>query len=103
LRLSPGGCRALLQLEGPGGAIGAQAYTHWCHQLVGWLESIQCPAQLLAVISNFDSRRARIAFDRRTQGWPATPLAAVERVIAAQVAEQTIGLRHFVVLSPGLA
>ena len=40
---------------------------------------------------------------RRTKSWPATRLAELERDLAGRVAEQSIGLRHFVVLAPGLA
>lgn len=54
-------------------------------------------------MSNFDSRRAQIAFDERIKGWPATRLAELERDLAGKVAEQSLGLRHYVVLAPGLA
>ena len=66
-----------------------------------WLLALDCPAQLVSVVSNFDSHRAQIAFDERVKGWPATRLAELERDLAGRVAEQSLGLRHFVVLSPG--
>jgi hypothetical protein len=103
IRLTPGGCRAILLVDGPDGSLGSEGYAQWCAGLIGWLLSVECPAQMLAVISHFDSHRAQAAFDRRTQGWPRTPLADVERAVAGQVAEQTLGMRHFVVLCPGLA
>ncbi|MHB8490278.1 MAG: VirB4 family type IV secretion system protein [Candidatus Dormibacteria bacterium] len=68
-----------------------------------WLLGLECPAQLVSVVSNFDSHRAQGAFDERIKGWPATRLAALERDLAGRVAEQSLGLRHFIVLSPGLA
>ena len=72
-------------------------------QLMQWLLALDCPAQLVSVVSNFDSHRAQIAFDERTKGWPATRLAELERDLAGKVAEQSLGLRHYVVLAPGLA
>ncbi|MFZ0921072.1 MAG: DUF87 domain-containing protein [Candidatus Dormiibacterota bacterium] len=71
--------------------------------MIQWLLGLDCPAQLLSVVSSFDSQRAQCAFDERTKGWPATRLGELERDLAGGVAEQSIGLRHFAVLAPGLA
>ena len=57
----------------------------------------------MSVVSNFDSHRAQIAFDERVKGWPPTRLAELERDLAGRVAEQSLGLRHFIVLAPGIA
>ena len=103
VRLNPGGARAILMLEGPGGSPTSEEHARWCKTVTQWLLGLECPAQLISVVSNFDSQRARLAFDERTKSWPATRLAELERDLAGRVAEQSIGLRHFVVLAPGLA
>jgi Helicase HerA, central domain len=103
IRLNPGGARAVLMVEGPSGAPGGDQHAQWCSVLVRWLLSLECPAQLVSMVSNFDSRRAQTAFDERTKGYPPTRLVELERDLAGLVAEQSLGLRHFVVLSPGLA
>jgi hypothetical protein len=103
VRLNPGGARGFLMLEGPGGSPSSEGHARWCSTVMQWLLALECPAQLVSVISNFDSYRAQIAFDERVKGWPATRLGELERDLAGRVAEQSLGLRHFVVLSPGLA
>ena len=103
VRLNPGGARAILMLEGPGGSPASEGHARWCTTVIQWLLGLDCPAQLLSVVSSFDSQRAQCAFDERTKGWPATRLGELERDLAGGVAEQSIGLRHFAVLAPGLA
>jgi Helicase HerA, central domain len=103
VRLNPGGARGILMLDGPGGSPASEGHARWCSTVMQWLLALDCPAQLVSVVSNFDSHRAQIAFDERVKGWPATRLAELERDLAGRVAEQSLGLRHFVVLSPGLA
>src|SRR4029077_9660274 len=103
VRLNPGGARAVLMLEGPGGSPTSEEHAQWCKTVTQWLLGLECPAQLISVVSNFDSQRAQLAFDERIKRWPATRLAELERDLAGSVAEQSIGLRHFVLLAPGLA
>lgn len=103
VRLSPGGARAILTLEGPGGSPTSDGHARWCATVLQWLVALDCPAQIVSVVSNFDSHRAQIAFDERVKGWPPTRLAELERDLAGRVAEQSLGLRHFIVLSPGIA
>lgn len=90
-------------VEGPDGSPSGEQHAQWCAVLVQWLLSLDCPAQLVSIVSNFDSRRAQDAFDERTKGVPATRLVELERELAGRVAEQSLGLRHFVVLAPGIA
>ena len=103
VRLSPGGARGILTLEGPGGSPTSEGHTRWCATVLQWLLALDCPSQLVSVVSNFDSHRAQIAFDERVKGWPRTRLAELERDLAGRVAEQSLGLRHFIVLAPGIA
>jgi hypothetical protein len=102
-QLNPGGARAILMVEGPSGAPAGDQHAQWCSVLIRWLLSLECPAQLVSIVSSFDSRRAQAAFDERTKGFPLTRLAELERDLAGRVADQSLGLRHYVVLSPGLA
>jgi Helicase HerA, central domain len=103
IKLTPGGTRGLLGLEGPTGSVGGESYAAWCRRVITWLLAIECPAQLLAVLYHYDSQRARISFDRRTTTWPRTPLLELERELAGALAEQSLRVRHYVVLSPGTA
>jgi hypothetical protein len=103
IRLDPGGARAVLLLEGPPGSVTGDAYAAWSTRAVDWLLSVDCPAQLLSVVSHHDSHRAQLAFDDATDGWPRTPLRELERTMCGVVAEQSLGFRHHVVFSPGMA
>ena len=103
IRLDPGGARAVLLLEGPVGSVTGDAYAAWSQVLVDWLLAVDCPAQFLSVVSHHDSHRAQLAFDGATDGWPRTPLRDLERSLCGAVAEQSLGFRHHVVLSPGMA
>lgn len=103
IRLDPGGARAVLLLDGPPGSVTGDAYAAWAHRAVEWLLAVDCPAQVLAVVSHHDSHRAQLAFDDATDGWPRTPLRALERSLSGAVAEQSLGFRHHVVFSPGMA
>ena len=103
IRLDPGGARAVLLLDGPLGSLSGDAYEAWCARTVAWLLSIECPAQLVTVLSQHDSHRAQNAFDHATEAWPNTPLLELERSLAGAVAEQSLGLRHHVVLAPSSA
>lgn len=103
IRLRPGGARAVLLLEGPQGSITGDAYASWSRRAVEWLLAVDCPAQLLTVVSHHDGHRARLAYDRATEGWRRSPLWEFERSLCEAVAEQSLGLRHHVVFSPALA
>ena len=103
IRLDPGGARAVLLLDGPVGSVTGDAYAAWARHAVEWLLAVDCPAQVLAVVSHHDSHRAQLAFDDATDGWPSTPLHALERALCGAVAEQSLGFRHHVVFSPGMA
>lgn len=103
IRLSPGGARAVLMLDGVAGSLTSDVYAAWCTRVVRWLLSLECPAQLIGVVSHHDSHRAQLAFDRETERWPRTPLLDFERGLAGRVAAQSVGFRHYVVLAPGSA
>src|SRR5438105_5694207 len=103
IRLAPGGARAVLLLNGPSGSITSADYAHWCTSVIGWILSIQSPAQFISVLRHYDSHRARLAFDRRTATWPRTPLLDLERELVGSLAEESLEFRHYVVLCPGVA
>ncbi len=100
VRLDPGGHRAVLVLEGPPVSISSDAYLDWCRSAVRWMEAIECPVQLVTLMTHHDAERVGDAFDSRVAGWPLTPLRAIERTLAARLAQTTLGLRHHVVLAP---
>lgn len=103
IRLDPGGARSVLLLDGPVGSVTGDAYAAWTKRAVDWLLAVDCPAQLLSVVSHHDSHRAQLAFDHATDGWPRTPLRELERSLVGAVAEQSVGFRHHVVFSPAMA
>ena len=103
LHLTPGGARAILGVTGPPVAMGSEAYVRWCQQLIDWLFTIEVPVQFLTVVSHYDSQRAQMAFDRRTARWQRTYLSEMERELAGQVAQMSLGMRHFVIFAPGQA
>ncbi len=100
INVEPGGARAILLLEGPAVSMSSEAYLVWCQQVMQWITSLECPAQFLTLMTHFDSEKAQVAFDRRVEGWPRTPLLDMERELAMTVAQQTLGLRHYVVFAP---
>lgn len=103
IRFSLAGTRAVLLLEGPQGSITGDAYAAWSKRTIAWLLALDCPAQVVTVVSHHDSHRARLAFDSATEPWPRTPLWERERALCGTVAEQSLGFRHHVVFAPGLA
>ncbi|MBV8195944.1 MAG: DUF87 domain-containing protein, partial [Candidatus Dormibacteraeota bacterium] len=94
---------ALVLVEAYAGAVGTDEHAAWCNRVIDWLYAAETPAQVLTLCDHFDSGRAREAFDQRIQGWPDSRLALLERDLAGRVAEQSLGLRHYVVLMPGEA
>ncbi|MDQ6856699.1 MAG: DUF87 domain-containing protein [Candidatus Dormibacteraeota bacterium] len=100
LHLDPGGHRGVLVLEGPPVSIASGAYLDWCRSVVSWIGALNCPVQFLTLMTHHDADRVGDAFDRRVTGWPRTPLREIERSLASTLAETTLGLRHYLVLSP---
>jgi len=103
IRLAPGGARAVLMVLAPAASVGSSRYEEWCDRMVQWLLALDCPSQLLTLLDHYDRMQAEVAFDRRVKGWPQSPLAAFERDLAGNVAEQSLRFRNYVVLSPGIA
>jgi hypothetical protein len=102
IRLTPGGARAILKIQGPTVSLNHDGYVEWCNLLVHWIASCDLPAQFLTVMSHHDSQRAQLAFDQRTSGWARTLLLEKEREMAGKVANQSLGLSHYVVFAPKL-
>ena len=100
LVLEPGGARAVLCIDGPTVSIATDAYVSWCQRVMSWILAVDCPAQFLTIMNHYDSQKAQMAFDRRTAGWPRNPMLELERELAGDVAQQSMGLRHFVIFSP---
>ncbi|HSP66007.1 MAG TPA: DUF87 domain-containing protein [Candidatus Deferrimicrobium sp.] len=100
MRLAPGGHRGVMVLEGPPVSIASGAYHDWCLSLLRWVGALNCPVQFVTLMTHHDADRVGDAFDHRVAGWPRTPLRELERALAGTLAETTLGLRHYVVLSP---
>jgi hypothetical protein len=103
LELRPGGHHGVLLLDGPAVSLSSDRYVDWCGAVIGWVRSLDCPVQFLTLMTHHDADRVGEAFDRRVGGWPRTPLLELERSLAVNLAASTLGLRHYVVLSPGSA
>ncbi len=103
LQLDPGGHRAVLVLDGPAVSLSSDRYLEWCTAAIRWVAALDCPVQLLTLMTHHDAVRVGHAFDHRVASWPATPLREIERSLAVALAESTLGLRHYVVLAPGTA
>lgn len=103
LRLDPGGHRVVVVIEGPAVSVAGDRYVGWCRGVLDWIASADCPAQFITLMTHHDGVRVGDAFDRRVAGWPRTPLRELERTLAADLAASSLGLRHYVVLAPGLA
>lgn len=101
--LSPGGCRAIVEVSGPTASIGSSSYLSWCDQFMNWIFAVECPVQIVTLMTHFDSHKAQTAFDRRTQHWPQTGLRHLERDLAGRVANVSLGLRQFVIFAPHMA
>lgn len=98
--LKPGGARAILKVAGPTVSVSSDGYVQWCTGFMQWMSSLEVPAQFLTVINHFDSQRAELAFDRRVRGWKRTRLLDYERELTGGLAEQSLGLEHYVIFSP---
>ncbi len=100
--IHPGGFRAVLRLTGPTVALNSDSYASWCNSVVDWLFGVDCPAQFLTLVTHYDSAKAEVAFDNRVAAWPSNPLKSMERTLAGQVADQSLGLQHYVIFAPGM-
>ena len=103
IMVAPGGARAIVEISGPTVSLGSDAYLHWCEQFMNWIFAVECPVQILTLMTHFDSHKAQMAFDRRTQRWPQTGLRHMERDLAGRVANVSLGLRMFVIFAPQMA
>ncbi|MGC8460611.1 MAG: VirB4 family type IV secretion system protein [Candidatus Dormibacteria bacterium] len=98
--LDPGGHRAVLQLEGPPVSLSSESYGNWCDQVMQWLMACECPVQFLTVVDHFDDQKAFEAYAKRVEVWPRTPLREMEQELAVNIANQSLGLRHYVIFAP---
>ena len=99
VRLNPGGARGS-DARRPWGSPLSEGHARWCSTVVQWLLALECPAQLVSVVSNLDSQRAQGASDVRQAGRH-SPRRTGARPGGRWPSR--LELRHFVVLSPGLA
>lgn len=97
----PGGWSAILELSGPRDAPLTDGYSRWATSVIDWLATVGCAAHIHTEIAHLDRGRAQQAFDdslRRTR----TVLADFERDQVGSVADSSLVVRQYVVLSPRL-
>lgn len=100
MRLGPdGGWHAVLVLDGPRDAPMTQGYERWCQAVVDWVNTVGVPAQVYTEVTHYERLDAQQAFERSLRR-RRTNLIDYERQLAGQVAEQSLAVRQFVVLSP---
>ncbi|MBO0746426.1 MAG: DUF87 domain-containing protein, partial [Candidatus Dormibacteraeota bacterium] len=100
MRLGPdGGWHAVLRLDGPRDAPITKGYEAWCQGVVDWINTVGAPAQLYTEVTHYERLDAQHAFERSLRR-ERTNLIDYERQLAGQVAERSLAVRQFVVLSP---
>ncbi|MBO0701366.1 MAG: DUF87 domain-containing protein [Candidatus Dormibacteraeota bacterium] len=100
IRLGPdGGWHAVLALDGPRDAPLTQGYERWCQGVVDWINTVGAPAQLYTEVTHYERLDAQQAFEASVRR-PRTKLIDYERQLAGQVAERSLAVRQYVVLSP---
>src|SRR5580704_4707236 len=98
------GHHAVLVIDGPAMGIQYDGYTVWCDQVMLWLRQLDIPVQFLAMVDHFDSRKAEQAFDSQVKLSSCQPmLVEMERIYSTDLARDSLGLTHYLVLSPGSA
>ncbi|MGH7883403.1 MAG: VirB4 family type IV secretion system protein, partial [Candidatus Dormibacteraceae bacterium] len=98
----PGGWSVLLQVGGPGEAPLTEGYARWGNQTTEWLTGLGCAAQLYTEATHCDWSLAQQSFDRGLRR-PRTVLADLERELSAELAESSLMVRQYVILTPRLA
>lgn len=102
LKRSPGSWCTILELEGPDDAPQTDEYTEWCRHVQHWLGLVGCPAQVYADVTHFDPATAEKAFQAKVRGYH-NELVESERALAGEEANNSLVIRHYVVLFPRLA
>ena len=101
-KVTPGGWRVALRLEAPAVGTHTDDYGAWVHQVVGFVESIGQPAQVVAISEHFDRIAVQEAFDSTYRG-RAIPLRDAERELVGRIAGLTLCLEHYLVIAPKTA
>jgi len=103
--LEPGGARAIVAFDGPPVSLLSDAYLSWCQSLMSWLLAVDCPCQLVTMMSHFDGTEAKQAFDDAIDPhWPPSPLLDAERSLVEELADESLGyFRHYAIFAPMLA
>ncbi len=101
---NPGGYRAVLALRGPDASVGSDLYDNWSHSVMLWLDTLEVPVQLYAVIDNYDESEALRSFDERVSNRVRrSPLIDAERDLVRHLAASSFEVQTYIVLDPGMA
>lgn len=99
--LNHGGWRGVLAIEGPIATLGGASYTDWSVSLMGWISSLNTPAQIYAEIEHYDPDSAVQAFDRNlAPGIPRSPLLDDERGLRGEMAQASFKVKSYLVFDP---
>jgi conjugal transfer ATP-binding protein TraC len=100
-RRIPGGWSAVLELSGPRDAPLTEGYARWALAVVDWLAAVGCAAQVYTEASHVDRSQAQQAFEEGVRR-ERSVLVDFERDLAGRVAETSLSVRQYVVLTPRL-
>jgi hypothetical protein len=97
----PGGWSAILELSGPRDAPHTEGYATWAAAVVDWLTTVGCAAQVYTEASHVHRAQAQQAFDDSLRRGRSV-LVDFERDLAGMVAESSLSVRQYVILTPRL-
>ena len=94
-----GGWVAVLEIAGPRDAPLTDGYARWTAAVVDWVTAIDCPAQVVTEATHYDRAGAQIAFEQSLRR-PRSRLVDLERRMAGEVAQRSLAVRQYAVLTP---
>lgn len=98
----PGGWCAVFELMGADHGPQTEGHARWARNVVSWVRTVDCPAQIVCVSDHTDRAAAARAFDVRHRPME-NLLDRFERHWAMEMAETSLRIRNYVVLFPKLA
>jgi hypothetical protein len=104
LEIDSAGWRAVVALDAPPVAMGSPVYERWCDAVVRWLAALECPAQLLTVVSHADRTEAELAWDGALRFEPRDgPLVTCQREFVGELAAHSLALQCYAIFAPRAA
>ncbi|MFZ0218064.1 MAG: DUF87 domain-containing protein [Candidatus Dormiibacterota bacterium] len=94
-----GGWIAVLEIAGPRDAPLTDGYSAWSRAFVDWVNTIDCPVQMITEATHYDRTEAQMAFEQSLRRGR-SHLVDLERQMAGEVAERSLAVRQFAILTP---